>query len=262
MIKNFIFLGFNLDFCICRKGDDYYFVVLFFEWFLGIFVYYFKDLKNWELYIYILIDEIKIDLKKFFLFKGIWVFCLIYCEEEDLFYIVYGIMNFMNVRYFDVDNYLIILKDIKGEWSELVYLYLLGFDVFIFYDDDGKKWIVLLDWEIREGYEKFGVICLVEYCIKKKEIVGYLKRIWLGGIDRGCIEVLYIIKCGDYYYIMCVEGGIGYGYSVIMGRVKNIWGFYEKDLMNLIVILILGDFYERYDFDYLKFKYYNLELKF
>ncbi len=45
--------------------------------------------------------------------KGIWAPCLTYCEEEDLFYIVYGIMNSMNARYFDVDNYLITSKDIK-----------------------------------------------------------------------------------------------------------------------------------------------------
>ena len=27
-------------------------------------------------------------------------------KQEDLFYVVYGVMNSMNARYFDVDNYL------------------------------------------------------------------------------------------------------------------------------------------------------------
>lgn len=261
MIKNPILPGFNPDPCICRKGDDYYLVVSSFEWFPGIPVYHSKDLKNWELYTHILTDETKIDLKKLPSSKGIWAPCLTYCEEEDLFYIVYGIMNSMNARYFDVDNYLITSKDIKGEWSEPVYLHSSGFDASIFHDDDGKKWIASLDWETREGYEKPGVICLVEYCTKKKEIVGYPKRIWSGGTDRGCIEAPHITKRGDYYYIMCAEGGTGYGHSVTMGRAKNIWGPYEKDSMNPIVTSIPGDFYERHDPDHLKPKHYNPESK-
>ncbi|EMJ5513219.1 glycoside hydrolase family 43 protein [Clostridioides difficile] len=261
MIKNPILPGFNPDPCICRKGDDYYLVVSSFEWFPGIPVYHSKDLKNWELYTHILTDETKIDLKKLPSSKGIWAPCLTYCEEEDLFYIVYGIMNSMNARYFDVDNYLITSKDIKGEWSEPVYLHSSGFDASILHDDDGKKWIASLDWETREGYEKPGVICLVEYCTKKKEIVGYPKRIWSGGTDRGCIEAPHITKRGDYYYIMCAEGGTGYGHSVTMGRAKNIWGPYEKDSMNPIVTSIPGDFYERHDPDHLKPKYYNPESK-
>lgn len=261
MIKNPILPGFNPDPCICRKGDDYYLVVSSFEWFPGIPVYHSKDLKNWELYTHILTDETKIDLKKLPSSKGIWAPCLAYCEEEDLFYIVYGIMNSMNARYFDVDNYLITSKDIKGEWSEPVYIHSSGFDASILHDDDGKKWIASLDWETREGYEKPGVICLVEYCTKKKEIVGYPKRIWSGGTDRGCIEAPHITKRGDYYYIMCAEGGTGYGHSVTMGRAKNIWRPYEKDSMNPIVTSIPGDFYERHDPDHLKPKYYNPESK-
>lgn len=261
MIKNPILPGFNPDPCICRKGDDYYLVVSSFEWFPGIPVYHSKDLKNWELYTHILTDETKIDLKKLPSSKGIWAPCLTYCEEEDLFYIVYEIMNSMNARYFDVDNYLITSKDIKGEWSEPVYLHSSGFDASIFHDDDGKKWIASLDWETREGYEKPGVICLVKYCTKKKEIVGYPKRIWSGGTDRGCIEAPHITKRGDYYYIMCTEGGTGYGHSVTMGRAKNIWGPYEKDSMNPIVTSIPGDFYERHDPDHLKPKYYNPKSK-
>ncbi|MCP3317588.1 glycoside hydrolase family 43 protein [Clostridioides difficile] len=261
MIKNPILPGFNPDPCICRKGDDYYLVVSSFEWFPGIPVYHSKDLKNWELYTHILTDETKIDLKKLPSSKGIWAPCLTYCEEEDLFYIVYGIMNSMNARYFDVDNYLITSKDIKGEWSEPVYIHSSGFDASILHDDDGKKWIASLDWETREGYEKPGVICLVEYCTKKKEIVGYPKRIWSGGTDRGCIEAPHITKRGDYYYIMCAEGGTGYGHSVTMGRAKNIWRPYEKDSMNPIVTSIPGDFYERHDPDHLKPKYYNPESK-
>ena len=107
MIQNPILPGFNPDPCICRKGDDYYLAVSTFEWFPGIPVYHSRDLKNWELYTHVLTDDEKVDLKKLPSAKGIWAPCLTYCEEEDMFYVVYGVMNSMNARYFDVDNFMI-----------------------------------------------------------------------------------------------------------------------------------------------------------
>lgn len=259
MIKNPILPGFNPDPCICRKGEDYYMAVSSFEWFPGIPVYHSKDLKNWELYSHVLTDDVAVDLKKLPSAKGIWAPCLTYCEKEDLFYVVYGVMSSMNARYFDVDNYLITAKDIKGPWSEPVYIHSSGFDASILHDDDGRKYIVSLEWETREGYEKPGAICMVEYSSEKKEIVGYPKRIWSGGTDRGCIEAPHLTKRGDYYYIMCAEGGTGYGHSVTMGRAKEVWGPYEGDPTNPILTSIPGDFYERHDPDHLKPKYFNPE---
>ncbi|WP_302537664.1 glycoside hydrolase family 43 protein [Clostridium saudiense] len=259
MIRNPILHGFNPDPCICRKGDDYYMAVSSFEWFPGIPVYHSKDLKNWELLTHVLTNDTAVDLKKLPSAKGIWAPCLTYCEKEDLFYVVYGVMNSMNARYFDVDNFVITSKNIEGPWSEPVYIHSSGFDASILHDDDGRKYIVSLEWETREGYEKPGAICMVEYCPEKKEIIGYPKRIWSGGTNRGCIEAPHLTKRGEYYYIMCAEGGTGYGHSVTMGRSKNVWGPYEGDPTNPIVTSIPGDFYERHDPDHLKPKYYNPE---
>lgn len=257
MIKNPILPGFNPDPCICRKGDDYYLAVSTFEWMPGIPVYHSRDLKHWELYTHILTDDTLVDLKKLPSAKGIWAPCLTYCEKEDMFYIVYGIMNSMNARYFDVDNYLMKASDIKGPWSTPVYLHSAGFDASILHDDDGRKYVVSLEWETREGYEKPGVICLAEYDDEKQAIVGYPKRIWAGGTDRGCIEAPHLYRRGDYYYIMCAEGGTGYNHCVTMGRSKNVWWPYEKDSMNPIVTSAPGESYERHDPDHLKPKYYN-----
>ena len=82
-------------------------------------------MKNWELYSHALTNA-EDPLKKSA--KGIWAPCLTYCEADDLFYVVYGVMNSMNARYFDVDNYLITAKDLRGPWSEPVYLHSSGFD--------------------------------------------------------------------------------------------------------------------------------------
>lgn len=259
MMKNPIFPGFNPDPCICKAGDDYYVIVSSFEWMPALPIYHSKDLKNWELYTHVIRSEKQADIRKLPSAKGIWAPCLTYCEEEKLFYVIYGVMNSMNARYFDVDNYLITASDIKGPWSEPIYLHSAGFDASILHDDDGKKYIVSLEWETREGYEKPGAVCIAEYSPVEKKIIGYPKRFWHGGTDRGCIEAPHLYKRKGFYYIMCAEGGTGYGHSVTMGRSENVCGPYEKDPMNPIVTSIPGEFNERKDPDHLKPKYYNPE---
>lgn len=256
-MKNPILPGFHSDPCICRKGEDYYIAVSSFEWFPGIPIYHSKDLKNWELYTHVITEESQADLKKLPSAKGIWAPCLTYCGEEDLFYVVYGIMNSMSARYFDVDNYVVTASNLNGPWSEPVYLHSSGFDASIYHGENGKKWIVSLEWETRADYEKPGAICMAEYSASEKRLIGYPKRIWSGGTDRGCIEGPHLTKHEDYYYIMCAEGGTGYGHSVTMGRAKDIWGPYEKDPENPIVTSAPGSFYERHDPDHLKPRYFN-----
>ena len=259
MMKNPIFPGFNPDPCICKAGDDYFVIVSSFEWMPALPIYHSKDLKNWELYTHVIRSEEQADIRKLPSAKGIWAPCLTYCEEEKLFYVIYGVMNSMNARYFDVDNYLITASDIKGPWSEPIYLHSAGFDASILHDDNGKKYIVSLEWETREGYEKPGAVCIAEYSPVEKKIIGYPKRFWQGGTDRGCIEAPHLYKRKGFYYIMCAEGGTGYGHSVTMGRSENVWGPYEKDPMNPIVTSIPGEFNERKDPDHLKPNYYNPE---
>ena len=259
MIKNPILTGFNPDPCICRKGDDFYIAVSSFEWLPGIPIYHSKDLKHWELYTHVLTLNSQVELRKLPSAKGVWAPCLTYCEEEDSFYVIYGVMNSMNARYFDVDNYLIKAKDIRGPWTEPVYLHSAGFDASILHDDDGRKYIVSLEWETRDGYEKPGVICVAEYDTKNKCLKEYPKRVYNGGTDRGCIEAPHLTKRGEYYYLMCAEGGTGYNHCVTMARSKSPYGPFEKDPMNPILTSSPNNSNERADWDHLKPRYYNPE---
>lgn len=238
MIQNPILTGFNPDPCICRKGNDYYIAVSTFEWMPGIPVYHSKDLKNWELLTHVLTDEKNVDLSRLPSGQGIWAPDLSYCEEDGLFYVVYGVMvpDGMNI-----DNYVITSKDIMGPWSEPIYLQSNGFDASMFHDDDGRKWLLSLEWERREGYQKPGAICMAEYSPKEKKLVGYPRRIWNGGTTRGWIEGPHMYKHEGKYYILCAEGGTGYHHCASVGRTENIWGPYEKDPMNPIITSIVTD---------------------
>ena len=77
--------------------------------------------------------------------------------------------------------------------------------------------------------------------------MGMPKAFWRGGTDRGCIEAPHLTKRGNYYYIMCAEGGTGYYHSVTMGRSENVWGPYEADPCNPIVTSVPENHNERAD---------------
>lgn len=255
-LKNPIIPGFNPDPSICRKGEDYYIAVSSFEWFPGVPIYHSKDMKNWKLITHCLQDNHAADLRRLPSAKGVWAPCLTWCEEDGLFYLMYSIMNSMNARFFDVDNYLITAPDIYGPWSEPVYIHSAGFDPSMLHDEDGRKWIVSLEWETREDYHKPGSICLVEYDKEKKHIIGVPKRIWEGGTKRGCIEGPHMYKRKGYYYLICAEGGTGYGHSVTVGRSKDINGPYASDPCNPI-LTSTADFDEMDNDDFLKPNHYN-----
>lgn len=256
-MRNPILPGFHADPSICRRGDDYYLAVSSFEWFPGIPIYHSRDLKHWELLTHGLCDDRNPDLRKLPSAKGVWAPCLTWCEADGLFYLTYSVMHSMNARYFDEDNFVQTAPEVTGPWSEPVYLHSAGFDGSLFHDTDGKKYVAALDWETRETYEKPGAICLAEYDPRQKQVVGEIRRIYTGGTDRGCIEGPHLTKRGEWYYLMCAEGGTGYAHCVTMARSKCVWGPYEPDPQNPIVTSVPGDFNERHDWDHLKPRYFN-----
>ena len=256
-MKNPILPGFNPDPCLCRRGEDFYLAVSSFEWFPGVPVYHSRDLRSWELLTHIITDDQQVNLRKLPSAKGIWAPCLTWCEQEQLFYLIYGVMNSMNARYFDVNNYLVTAADICGPWSEPVYLHSMGFDASILHDTDGRKYIVSMDWETRPDYEKPGAICLVEYDPARKRTIGVPKRIYTGGTDRGCIEGPHLYRRGAWYYLVCAEGGTGYNHCVTVARARSPWGPYTPDPENPILTSNLRENNERADWDHLKPRYYN-----
>lgn len=257
MIRNPILPGFHPDPCICRKEGTYYLMVSSFEWLPGLPVFQSKDLKNWSLYTNVLDGDAAPDLRLIEPSKGVWAPCLTYCEQEDLFYVVYGVMRSMNARFFDVDNYLITARDLRGPWSKPVYLHSAGFDASLLHDDDGKKYLVSLEWETRVGYEQPGAICLAEYDPRTQQIVGYPRRIYGGGTDRGCIEGPHLYKRNGVYYLLCAEGGTGYNHCVTVARSRSPFGPYEPDPGGAILSSVPAPSCERENPDHLKPQYYN-----
>jgi xylan 1,4-beta-xylosidase len=256
LIHNPVLPGFHPDPSIVRRGDDYYIATSTFEWFPGIALYHSRDMVHWSIHTHVLTDEERLGVHRLPSAKGIWAPCLTWCDTENLFYILYTRMISHNARFFDQENFLITSPDINGPWSLPVYIGSQGFDPSILHDNDGKKYIVSLEWEFRDGYEKPGFICLQEYDPVSHALLGYAKRIWRGGTDRGCIEGPHLYWHDGRYYLMCAEGGTGYGHCVTMARAESVWGPYEGDPENPI-LTSSNDFYGRDSDWYLKTEQFN-----
>ncbi len=227
--QNPIITGFSPDASICRCGDDYYIATSSFEWFPGVPVYHSKDLVNWTLKTYIVSDPNFLNMQYIESAKGIWAPCLRYDETEKLFTLCYNVMHSMNARFFDVDNFVMTAESIEGPWSKPIFLHSAGFDGSMFRDDDGRKWFVSMEWETRDGWHKPGVVSLCEYDDVNQCVIDKPKRISSGATKRGCIEGPHLYKREGWYYLMCAEGGTGYGHAVTMARSRDLYGPYEPD---------------------------------
>jgi xylan 1,4-beta-xylosidase len=235
MIQNPILRGFNPDPSIVRVNEDYYIATSTFEWFPGVQIHHSKDLVHWRVIGYALNKEEQIDLKGIEASGGVWAPCLTYDEKEQTFYLIYTIMRSTNGNAFDLDNYVVTSPNILGPWSERIYLNSSGFDPSLFHDEDGKKWLVNLEWETRSGYEHPGAIVIQEYSPDQKELVGTARRIFQGATHMGCLEAPHIYKRSGYYYMMAAEGGTGFGHGVTIARSGNLFGPYESDPCNPII---------------------------
>jgi xylan 1,4-beta-xylosidase len=223
-IQNPILPGFNPDPSIVRVNDDYYIATSTFEWFPGVAIHHSKDLVNWELTGYALNSTKYIDLLGNPTSGGVWAPCLTY--SNGLFYLVYSDVKNHRGPYKDVHNYLITAKNIKGPWSQPVYLNSSGFDASIFHDDDGKKWLLNMLWDYRDRAKRFAGILIQEYDPKAKKLIGPIKNIFKG-TELGVTEGPHIYKLNGYYYLMTAEGGTGPNHAVTLARSKNLFGPYE-----------------------------------
>ncbi|MFC4320000.1 glycoside hydrolase family 43 protein [Litchfieldia salsa] len=227
MIKNPILTGFNPDPCIIRTGDDYYIVTSTFEWFPGAPVYHSKDLINWTHLTNILTNVN---------FAGNPDSCSVWApalsHHEGVFYFVYTDVLRSKYPFKDAHNYLMTSTDILGPWSDSIFLNSGSFDPSLFHDDDGRKWILNVEWDYRvEGRNKSTGILMQEYSNEDNRLVGPIYKIF-EGTELRKTEAPHIYKVNGYYYLVTAEGGTGSTHAVTVARSRDIKGPYEVDPQN------------------------------
>jgi len=224
MINNPILPGFNPDPSILRVNDDYYIATSTFEWFPGVQIHHSKDLVNWRLLTRPLTRMSQLDMAGNPSSGGVWAPCLSY--DQGVFYLVYTNTKSFKGIFKDTHNYIVTAEDICGEWSEPVYLQSSGFDPSLFHDDDGRKWILNMKWDFRNGRNRFAGILLQEYSATEKKLIGKPVNIFKG-TNLGLTEGPHLYKRDGYYYLMTAEGGTSYDHAVTLARSRFIEGPYE-----------------------------------
>ena len=146
---------------------------------------------------------------------GIWAPCLTYAD--GLFWLVYTDVKRHEGSFKDMHNYLTTCATIDGRWSDPVYLNSSGFDASLFHDEDGRKWLVNMEWEFQPGRHPFNGILLQEYDHAAKRLIGPIRNIFRG-TELRVTEGPHIYQRNGYYYLLTAEGGTGYTHAVTMAR--------------------------------------------
>ncbi|MFO7726356.1 MAG: glycoside hydrolase family 43 protein, partial [Oceanipulchritudo sp.] len=232
-IINPVLRGFNPDPSIVRVGEIYYIATSTFEWFPGVQIHQSEDLINWELKTRPLDRKSQLDMLGNPDSGGVWAPCL--SHSDGLFYLVYSnVRKWKTGSYKIVDNYIVTSPEVNGPWSEPVYLNSSGFDPSLFHDEDGRKWLVSMEWDHRwkgRHCNRFSGILLQEYSPSRKALVGPVRKIFKG-TSIGMVEGPHLYSLNGYYYLLTAEGGTQYEHAVSFARSKSIDGPYEVHPQN------------------------------
>lgn len=203
---------------ITRKGDDYYLVTSSFVMFPGVPIFHSKDLVNWKQIGHVLERESQLKVGDAGISMGVYAPDILYNPHNDTFYLI--TTQFAG----GFGNIVVKTKDpLQGNWSDPIKLNFDGIDPALFFDDDGKAYVVHNDApdEGKELYQGHRVIKVWDYDVEKDQVIAGTDKIIVdGGVDISkkpiWIEAPHVYKRYGKYYLMCAEGGTGANHSEVI----------------------------------------------
>ena len=224
---NPILQGCYPDPSITRKGDDYYLVTSTFAMFPGVPIFHSKDLVNWTQIGHVLDRKSQLKVQDTGISAGIYAPSIKYNANNETFYMI--TTQFAG----DINNMVVKTKDPFQGWSEVYKLKFNGIDPSLFFDDNGKAYVVHNDAPYRgkELYNGHRVIKIWEYDVENDQVIAGTDKIIVdGGVDISrkpiWIEAPHIYKKNGIYYLMCAEGGTGDWHSEVIFTSENPMGPY------------------------------------
>jgi len=214
---NPILQGCYPDPSITRKEDDYFLVSSSFAMFPGVPIFHSNDLVNWKQIGHVLDRKSQLIVHDSGISAGIYAPAIKYNPYNDTFYMITTQIAG------NIGNMVVKTKDPLKGWSEVQKLNFGGIDPSLFFDDDGKAYVVHNDAPDRgkELYEGHRVIKIWEYDMEKDQVIPGSDQIIVdGGVDITqqpiWIEAPHIYKRNGIYYLMCAEGGTGDWHSEVI----------------------------------------------
>jgi len=212
---------------ITRKGDDYYLVCSSFAMFPGVPIFQSKDLANWKQIGHVLDRKSQLIVPDCGISAGIYAPQILYHKNNDTFYMITTQISG------GIGNMVVKTKDPLKGWSDPIKLEFNGIDPSLFFDDNGKGYIIHNDAPDHgeELYNGHRVIKIWEYDVTNDQVIpGTDKIIVDGGVDLAkkpiWIEAPHLYKKNGKYYLMCAEGGTGDWHSEVIFISDNPKGPY------------------------------------
>ncbi|WP_137174190.1 glycoside hydrolase family 43 protein [Massilia sp. HP4] len=218
--RNPILSGYYPDPSVLRVGDDYYLINSSFANFPGLPLFHSRDLVSWKQ-----IGNV-IDRPSQFSFKGLRSSQGIYAPDishrNGLFYVVTTCVNCGG-------NVVMTAKNPSGPWSDPVRLDFGGIDPSLFWDSDGKTYLVGNDApDEKPRYNGHRAIWMQEFDPATLSVRGERTLLVNGGVDISAkpswIEGPHIFQRGRYYYLIAAEGGTGDNHSQVVFRSASVRG--------------------------------------
>ncbi|MDR3160430.1 MAG: glycoside hydrolase family 43 protein [Spirochaetaceae bacterium] len=235
LISNPVLPGFHPDPSLICVDGVYYLANSTFEWYPGVELHRSTDLARWERLPSPLSKKSLLDMTGNPPSCGIWAPCL--SHDGRLFHLIYtNVRSWADGPWKDAPNFLTTAPSIEGPWSDPVFLNASGFDPSLFHDDDGRKWLVNMEWDYRknDGTDRFTGILLQEYSPAKKRLVGKTRKIFTGTAFK-LLEAPHLYKRNGWYYLLSAEGGTQYGHAATLARSRALEGPYEIHPANPLI---------------------------
>jgi alpha-N-arabinofuranosidase len=199
-----------------------------FALFPGVPIFHSKDLVNWKQIGHVLDRPSQLDVHDTGISAGVYAPGITYNPNNDTFYMITTAFAGGS------GNIVVKTKDPVKGWSDPIKLGFDGIDPSIFFDENGKGYIVHNDApdKGKELYSGHRVIKIWEYDVENDKIIpGTDKIIVDGGVDFSkkpiWIEAPHIYKKGGRYYLMCAEGGTAGWHSEVIFTSDNPKGPYK-----------------------------------
>jgi xylan 1,4-beta-xylosidase len=221
---NPILAGYYPDPSVVRVGNDFYMVNSTFGFFPGIPVFHSRDLVNWQQL------GNAVDRPDMLPYDGIHlgrhgVYAATIEHHDSTFYII-------NTCVGCGGNFVLTASDPAGPWSDPTWLpHIQGIDPSLFFDDDGKVYVVHHGDPENKRYDAHTAIYVME--IDPETFAARSDDVMLvdGGDDypwnTDWIEGPHIYKIDGEYLLSAPGGGTGYFHQQLMFRADDPFGPFE-----------------------------------
>ena len=226
--RNPVVAGFYPDPSAIRVGDDFYLVTSSFGYFPGLPLFHSTDLVSWR-QIGNAID--RIDQMPYGdgeeLTRGLFAATLAHDGRR---YYIASTCFYCPGR--GMGNFVITAEDPAGPWSDPAWLEFNGIDPSLFFDDDGRAWLVHND--VPQGqmrYDGHRAIWLRGFDPATLSLTGEVVQLVDAGLDPASnpehVEGPHLFKRGGWYYLTAAEGGTGEQHAQMIWRSRSVTGPYE-----------------------------------